>query len=201
MYLTKNVTKYFYIGGIGLIFLLISLILIVLIILVLMIKIKINVSILYTDGKCKSTIKTPLFNKTYQLSIDTGKLTDESSNLYPSIIRMKNDVTSNLRNIYVHHIAWTTHIGCGEAYATGLVLGPMWTVKGIVIGFISRHVNGLSASNVHLLIEPYFTEEKLQSEVNCIGSIRIGKAIYTLIKRRKMNTQWIRRRQNGRTPD
>ncbi|WP_212921290.1 DUF2953 domain-containing protein, partial [Ornithinibacillus bavariensis] len=82
-----------------------------------------------------------------------------------------------LQNITFQQIEWKTHFGTGEASSTGIVSGGIWMVKGTLLGALSEFSNLNCQPNI--IIIPYFQQRGFQSKIDCIVTIRLGKAIHT----------------------
>lgn len=88
-------------------------------------------------------------------------------------------VTTMLNKITLQELNWKTHIGTGDASTTGLVTGGVWMIKGGLLGVVYELSNVDCKPN--LAITPHFQQKGVFSEVDCILTIRLGKAIYTVM--------------------
>lgn len=91
----------------------------------------------------------------------------------------KDILTTMLNKITIQELNWKTHIGTGDASTTGLVTGGVWMIKGGLLGVFYELSNFDCKPN--LAITPHFQQRGLFSEVDCIVTIRLGKAIYTAL--------------------
>ncbi len=84
------------------------------------------------------------------------------------------------RHLTIKQLVWKTTFGTGEASSAGLVAGGLWMVKGTVLGLLSE----LATMNCEpkLSVIPYFQQKGYQSEIDCMVSIRLGKAIHTIMQ-------------------
>lgn len=85
-----------------------------------------------------------------------------------------------LAKSWFHQLNWQTTIGTGNASSTGIVIGGIWTLKGMMISYL-KEVGNISG-NPKIKITPNFQLKQLESKFDCIVSIRIGQAIYTVMK-------------------
>ncbi|WP_343042075.1 DUF2953 domain-containing protein [Ornithinibacillus caprae] len=85
-----------------------------------------------------------------------------------------------LAKSYFHELNWQTTIGTGNASSTGILTGGMWTLKGSIIALLNELGN--VTGHPIISINPNFQMKQLESKIDCIVSIRIGQAIYTVFK-------------------
>lgn len=85
-----------------------------------------------------------------------------------------------LHRLTFHRLDWKTNFGTGEASSTGLVIGGLWGIKGILMSYLSEHSR--LKCHPHTNVLPHFQQKLMSSTFNCIVSIRIGQAIYAFIK-------------------
>ncbi|SHF79282.1 Protein of unknown function [Ornithinibacillus halophilus] len=85
-----------------------------------------------------------------------------------------------MQQINIKKLDWKTAIGTGDASSTGIVTGSLWMVKGTIIGALHEITNLNKQPSIEMI--PNFQQKLLQSKIDCIVSIRIGKAIYMFLK-------------------
>ncbi|MFD1038145.1 DUF2953 domain-containing protein [Virgibacillus byunsanensis] len=85
-----------------------------------------------------------------------------------------------LRNLYFHRIDWSTHIGTGEASTTGITVGGVWTLKGVITGLLYNKSSFKCEPDLKVI--PHYQHKYIHSKLDCMVSIRLVKAIYALIK-------------------
>ncbi|UJL45075.1 DUF2953 domain-containing protein [Virgibacillus sp. NKC19-16] len=85
-----------------------------------------------------------------------------------------------LKNTYVHKLKWLTAGGTGDASSTGIAAGGVWAIKGIFIGIITEKSN-LTCKPV-IRVSPHFQQQHFLSTFDCMVSLKLGKAMYTLLK-------------------
>ncbi|WP_099158780.1 DUF2953 domain-containing protein [Virgibacillus ndiopensis] len=126
----------------------------------------------------KDLWKNPFRGKTF---LENLKQVD---NFVHSIIETVDTFTMTarifLRRIQVHKLEWNTFFGTGDASSTGIIAGGIWAVKGSLIGFIDT-TSHLSCKPI-MSVSPHFQRKYINSKFDCIVSIRIGQAMYALIK-------------------
>ncbi|GAB3065329.1 DUF2953 domain-containing protein [Virgibacillus ainsalahensis] len=90
-------------------------------------------------------------------------------------------VTDNLlKNIRVHQLKWITKGGTGEAGSTGVATGAIWGLKGLLTGFVAE--KSMLKCKPDIQVTPLFQHETLMTTFDCMISLRLGKAMYALIK-------------------
>ncbi|WP_164668357.1 DUF2953 domain-containing protein [Virgibacillus doumboii] len=103
------------------------------------------------------------------------------SNNFVQKIKDMNDIFTILfRRIHFHQLNWRTHVGTGEASMAGVASGGIWAIKGMLIGVLAEKSN--FDCEPSLTVTPLFNHRQFQSEFDCIVSIRIGQAMYALLK-------------------
>lgn len=75
---------------------------------------------------------------------------------------------------------WHTVIGTGEAASTGVAAGVMWTLKSMVIQFVSNYVNFQVSPDVS--ISPNFTKRTSKTSFKCMIQFRLGHAMIAGIR-------------------
>ena len=108
------------------------------------------------------------------------ELPNKFSDLFQKIQDLHYISTAILKKTEIKHFKWDTYIGTGEASTTGIAIAGGWTVKGVLIGIISEQ--STFACKPNLTIIPHFQERIIQSEIDCILSIKMGQTIYTFMK-------------------
>ncbi|MFC4556705.1 DUF2953 domain-containing protein [Virgibacillus kekensis] len=93
-----------------------------------------------------------------------------------------------LKPLTFRKLAWTTRVGTGDASSAGMTAGGIWAAKGTITGLLS--VKCTLKCNPLLEVIPLFNQRFIQSELDCIVTVRIGKAIYAfLMAMRKLSTK------------
>nr|GGG61592.1 hypothetical protein GCM10011398_01090 [Virgibacillus oceani] len=82
--------------------------------------------------------------------------------------------------MHVHRLEWNTFFGTGDVSSTGIAAGGLWTIKGSLIGFAGT-ISTLECEPI-ISVLPNFQRKFIDSKFDCIVSIRIGQAMYALIK-------------------
>ncbi|WP_026906474.1 DUF2953 domain-containing protein [Paucisalibacillus globulus] len=81
-----------------------------------------------------------------------------------------------IKSISIHELKWITQFGTGDASSTGTLTGGVWTLKGAMIGFLFQQTEMKVQPKVSVI--PHFQQKGIYSEVDCIVTIRLGKAIH-----------------------
>jgi hypothetical protein len=91
----------------------------------------------------------------------------------------KRAVLAFLNVLYIHQFKWKTYFGTGDASSTGIASGGIWMVKSTMLGFFYELVKFKCEPQLSVL--PYFQQKGFRTEIECIVSFRLGKAIYTVM--------------------
>ncbi|MYL44779.1 DUF2953 domain-containing protein [Virgibacillus halodenitrificans] len=114
----------------------------------------------------------------YPIKLNEWKEILQSSSKLLSII---------LSNISIKKLKWKTAGGMGEACVTGTVTGLVWSLKGIILGQLVEKSNMRCEPSIY--VEPYFQQTFFQTELTCMISFRIGKAIHVFFKGLRLISQ------------
>ncbi len=85
-----------------------------------------------------------------------------------------------LKKIHITKVEWHTIMGVGDAAATGMLTGALWSIKGSVIGIFSHYFRLLD--NPNMSVQPQFQMAVSQTSFKCMLHFRIGHAIIAGIK-------------------
>ena len=85
-----------------------------------------------------------------------------------------------LKKINITQVEWHSTMGVGDAAATGMLTGALWTIKGSVIGILSHYFRLLD--NPNMSVQPQFQMAISQTSFKCMLHFRIGHAIIAGIK-------------------
>lgn len=96
-------------------------------------------------------------------------------------IKRKLDEIPLLKNFYfrtleVKELRWETRIGSVDAMQTGLLAGGVWSIKGVLIAYIS---NKMPVREVFLNVVPQFNREGFETSFYCIFQLKIVHIIIT----------------------
>jgi hypothetical protein len=91
------------------------------------------------------------------------------------IVGLHTIIRKFLRKIRIKKLEWHSQFGIGDAAHTGLLTGAAWTIKGGVIGLLSRYMK-LQTTPV-VTITPEFNQFCSRTKLQCIFQFRIGQAI------------------------
>ncbi|WP_196220139.1 DUF2953 domain-containing protein [Terrilactibacillus tamarindi] len=113
-------------------------------------------------------------------SFDLSHLEDFLSKQELSIPHIKKSPQYKLleKTIHINKLTWNTNLGFGDAAITATCCGLAWTIKGM----ISHYAKQLLNYPPSLHISPDYTKNTFSSEVMCIFSFKLGKAIVTAYK-------------------
>lgn len=80
-----------------------------------------------------------------------------------------------LANVSIHDFTWKTAIGVGDAAHTAILSGGLWSLKGSVLGLLSRLVK--LKQRPYLEVIPRFHDTYFKTFFSCMITFRIGHAI------------------------
>lgn len=91
------------------------------------------------------------------------------------IVHLHAIIRKFLKKVQVVKFEWRSQIGTGDAAATGMLIGPGWTIKGAAIAIISTYMK-LKIRPI-LSIEPNFYQKSSKTILTCMLHFRTGHAI------------------------
>ncbi len=77
-----------------------------------------------------------------------------------------------LSHIYFDRFYWKSTIGLDDAMLTGVFIGVIWSLKGAIIGLISKYMKLRELPEI--FVEPVYHDMVLQSEFECILRFRVS---------------------------
>lgn len=95
-------------------------------------------------------------------------------------MKKEDDGSKILSKVKLRHFSWVTAGGTGDAITCGFVSGGLWAIKGMFIAFINEKIQLKCKPFIH--VEPNFQQQFLKTDLDCMLSIRLGQAIFVLIK-------------------
>lgn len=102
-------------------------------------------------------------------------------NQLPQLLKGMLKLTKDLlQRLTFHQFSWQTTIGTGEASSTGILVGGLWSIKSILMGFLMQYCQFKCQPQTDLA--PQFQRKEMSTKLNCMVSIRLGKAIFMLIR-------------------
>lgn len=81
-----------------------------------------------------------------------------------------------VQHIKCHHFCWKTRFSLGDAAATGIGSGLLWSLKGYLLSLFQRTVDAKEC-DPEILVTPVFNGETMTTEFNCIFNLRTGYII------------------------
>lgn len=181
---------YLYIGG--------FILFIVMLIVYLILYANLSVILKYTFSKSEHVVQVTVFFYWFRLlnrsisivKLDEADIWDLLTNMNGSSTKGKHkvaklkesygDLTKLLSTVHIHKLKWNTMVGTGEASTTGLITGGVWTSKGLLFGYLSEKATVECQPEINVI--PYYQQKTLQTEIDCIVTIRLGQAIRTYIQ-------------------
>jgi hypothetical protein len=108
------------------------------------------------------------------------KSIEKARDFLQKVVRMQVIVRKFFQKISVKKFEWSSYIGVGDAAYTAIAAGALWTLKGSIVGFLSRFFK--LTVMPQLAITPQFQAAVIQTHLLCIFQFRIGHAILAGLK-------------------
>lgn len=100
-------------------------------------------------------------------------------NEYQKILMRVNEFKKLMKKFFSHlHIkeyTWSTLIGTGDAFSTGLTSGIFWSIKSCFIGFLSNYSKLDQLPDIS--ITPEYNQKVFHTRIDCIIKIKVGYVI------------------------
>lgn len=87
-----------------------------------------------------------------------------------------------LSRVTCERLDWKTFIGTGDAAEAGFLVGVVWTIKAMVIGWVSPYLQWKRVPD--FMIEPDFHRSRLDMYFHSIIRFRLGHAIFAIMRLR-----------------
>lgn len=97
------------------------------------------------------------------------------------IKRYQSVVYTLLKSVRCHELRWTTKLGLKDAADTGIAIGLLWTVKGLLYK-IFRSSIGKMENSPQISVVPSFNSSCFILDFHCIFDLRIGHIIIAGLK-------------------
>lgn len=81
-------------------------------------------------------------------------------------------VKQTLTRVHMTHLSWSTHIGVGDAAYTAILTGWVWSIKSIIIGFLSYQIK-FEQLPVLQVVPVWEDEMEFRTELDCQMKIRM----------------------------
>jgi len=114
------------------------------------------------------------------LEYSVSEWLERMSNLIKSVGDIHTILKGFLRKIKVKKFSWSSHIGTGDAAATGILAGQVWSVKGIATGLVSHYMRVVGQPQLE--VHPVFQGTAAATRLECAVSFRSGPVIFTAVK-------------------
>ncbi|MGF9963504.1 DUF2953 domain-containing protein [Bacillus rhizoplanae] len=85
-----------------------------------------------------------------------------------------------LQKVKIKNWRWRSQIGTGDAASTGVVIGYVWSVKGMIVGTTGHYMDIIGAPQLE--ITPIFQGKTVASHCELTVSFRIYRAVKTVIR-------------------
>lgn len=125
--------------------------------------------------KGKKTKDTPKKKKKKLTMASILNKMEKFKHFLDHIVQFNKIVRRFLQHISVTKLEWRSHFGTGDAAMTAILTGLVWSVKGNVIGLVSKNMK-LKTKPV-LEVVPSFQQSFVETRVVCMFSFRIGYAM------------------------
>jgi hypothetical protein len=84
------------------------------------------------------------------------------------------------KKVSIKKFEWYSVVGIGDAAHTGMITGALWSIKGGIIGLLSKYLRFQVMPN--LMVTPDFNRMISQTSFVCMIQFRIGNAMLAAIK-------------------
>ncbi|MFS0751172.1 DUF2953 domain-containing protein [Oceanobacillus sp. 1P07AA] len=169
-----------------------------LVVLIALLKISIHITFHYSKEQSVVYIQALIYKwKIYQKElkieenqsekIDYLNFRKEIIQFIRSIPIVYRNVTHFLSLIEISLFEWKTKGGTGDAVTTGISTGAIWAIKGIIIGFLREHMK--KVDDLLVDVTPDYQKSFIQTDIRCMISIRLGKAIYGILQLSKLTNK------------
>ncbi|TCS84095.1 DUF2953 domain-containing protein [Tepidibacillus fermentans] len=85
-----------------------------------------------------------------------------------------------LKKVHIDQLKWETKIGLDEAVATGIFAGLIWSIKGNLIGFLSKYI--ILDDKPNLNVHPVFNNILFHTFLETTIRFRVGSIVSLGIK-------------------
>lgn len=86
-----------------------------------------------------------------------------------------------IKHIKCTRFIWKTKLGVGDAAATGIGSGLLWSIKGFLLGLLKRTVDWEDCK-VEIDVIPIFNGKAMKTEFDCIFYLRTGYIIIACVR-------------------
>ncbi|MED1561494.1 hypothetical protein AJ85_04290 [Alkalihalobacillus alcalophilus ATCC 27647 = CGMCC 1.3604] len=80
-----------------------------------------------------------------------------------------------MKKVKVKKLEWHSQVGVDDAVLTAQLAGALWTLKGVVIGFVSNFFTLVHYPRIQ--VDPIYQGMMTKTNFSCMFSFRIGQAI------------------------
>lgn len=122
--------------------------------------------------------KTPILNNINDFKTKVKKVIYQINQLIPLINQIGKSVS-------IHKLSWHTTVGIDRADITGISVGGLWGIKGIILSFLREKT--ILKRNPQISVTPIYNQMLFHTEFDCMGSIKVGKAIFVFFRGIRMN--------------
>jgi hypothetical protein len=105
---------------------------------------------------------------------------NDTKALIEHVVGLHTLIRKLLKKVSIKKFEWHTNVGIGDAAATAILCGAIWSVKGSIVGLISNYMRLIKRPT--LTVTPNFQQTVSRIQLKCILQIRIGHAIWAGIK-------------------
>lgn len=118
-------------------------------------------------------------------SIDFTTFPEEVNRIIENVKDTKEKIDYILSKIRIHKLSWSTAGGSSNAFLTGIASGAVWSLKGMIIGYITE--KGELACRPQIEVFPTFQSKEFTTTIECIISLPFGQTRRTLLRKNRTN--------------
>jgi len=84
-----------------------------------------------------------------------------------------------ISKVRCYELLWHTQIGAGDAVETATLTGLAWSLKGSIVGYVSKHIRLRILPKLN--ITPLYNEKVFTTRINSILKLRTSYALFAVI--------------------
>lgn len=138
-----------------------------------------NVSFLKMTFYQNTWYLTDLFKENDELDSFLNNMSNVSKNEMERRGIDKDIFFTILDRVVIHKVDWTTYFGTGQASSTGIITGAIQALTETLKVALNSYSHMLCQPA--LFVVPFYQHKCFKSELHCMFSIRLAKAIFIII--------------------
>ncbi|MBS4176035.1 DUF2953 domain-containing protein [Lederbergia citrea] len=119
---------------------------------------------------------------------DLNDAWEEIKRKYEETKPFRKIIFSFLRKIHIRKFEWNTVIGMGDAAASAIAAGAVWSIKGAVLALLRSNL--LFKKSPSVTVIPHFQQLTGEMSLRCMATLRAGNAMKAGYKLYKEWKRW-----------